>query len=317
MMDKQNTPSKAEEAGFRVPNSIDHFVPSYADHIADDLYTEGIPNYGTGLPSLLDPEDEAPENLDPYDELLRGPAPQQEETIPPPFPSATSSGPLSLTLDKALVFPNTVPATALYSLNYTLNTMGNSVTLSRSVPGVIRMDGTSGKIMDKDLYDIARPPLSLLEFHIKGKRKSTYPGTGNLQLKTGLTGKYWECKFKEKVVLKGKNGTWSDGQGRLVAKEMHEVVAKHVSKKGKEIDSGVRENPGLAFEGREGEVVDALLVDLMVAVWCAKTWYAETFEARMGKPAVTESEFTRIANEKRLITNTFWVASHRITLSRQ
>jgi hypothetical protein len=318
MMDKQHPPSKAVEAGhFRVPNSIDHFVPSYADHIADDLYTEGIPNYGTGLPSLLDSEDEAPENLDPYDELQRGLAPQQEEIIPPPFPSATSSGPLSLTLDKALIFPNTVPATALYSLNYTLNTMGNSVTLSRSVPGAIRMDGTSGKIMDKDLYDISRPPLSFLEFHIKGKRKSTYPGTGNLQLKKGLTGKYWECKFKEKVVLKGKNGTWSDGQGRLVAKEVHEVVAKNVSKKGKEVDSGVRENPGLAFEGREGEVVDALLVDLVVAVWCAKTWYAETFEARMGKPAVTESEFIRILNEKRLITNTFWVASHRITLSRQ
>jgi len=85
MMDKQNPPSKAEEAGhFRVPNSIGHFVPSYADHIADDLYTEGIPNYGTGLPSLL--EDEAPENPDPYDELLRGPAPQQEERIPPPSP---------------------------------------------------------------------------------------------------------------------------------------------------------------------------------------------------------------------------------------
>jgi hypothetical protein len=105
-----------------------------------------------------------------------------------------------------------------------------------------------------------------------------------------LTGKYWECKFREKVVLKGKHGMWTDAQGKVVTKEVNEVVAKNVSNKGKEVDNGVRENPGLVFEGREGE--DALLVDLMVAVWCAKTWCAETFEARMSKPTMAESEFS-------------------------
>jgi hypothetical protein len=43
------------------------------------------------------------------------------------------------------------------------------------------------------------------------------------------------------------------------------------------------------FEEREEE--DALLVDLMVAVWCAKTWCAEMFEARMSKSTMAESEF--------------------------
>ncbi len=57
----------------------------------------------------------------------------------------------------------------------------------------------------------------------------------------GLAGKYWECKFKEKVVLKA------------VAREVNEVVAKNVSKKGKEVDNGVRENPGLVFDEREEE----------------------------------------------------------------
>lgn len=296
-MDKEHSPSKVEEAAqFRTLDSTEDAVPSYAAHTADDLYAEGIPNYGTGLP----PEDEVTDNLDPYDELQRGPAPQEEEAIPPPFPSATPSGPLSLTLDKALIFPNTVPATALYSLNYTLNTMGNSVILSRSVPGAIRTDGTAKKIIDKELYSITRPPLSLLEFHIQGKRKSTYPGTGILQLKMGLTGKYWECKFKEKVVLKGKHGIWRDGQGKAVTKEVNEVVAKKASKKGKEVDSGVRENPGLVFEEWDGGM-DGLLVDLMVAVWCAKTWCAETFESRVAKPTMAESEFLRIVETPWLI----------------
>jgi hypothetical protein len=53
------------------------------------------------------------------------------------------------------------------------------------------------------------------------------------------------------------------------------------------------------FEGREGE--DALLVDLMVAVWCAKTWCAQTFEARMSKPTMAESESSD--NEQNLEAN--------------
>jgi hypothetical protein len=87
----------------------------------------------------------------------------------------------------------------------------------------------------------------------------------------GLTGKYWECKFKEKVVLKGRRRTWSDEQGNVATKEINKVVAEKVSKKRKEFNSGGGQNPGLVFEEREG--VDILLVDLMVAFWCAKTWY--------------------------------------------
>jgi hypothetical protein len=157
----------------------------------------------------------------------------------------------------------------------------------------MRVTGKSSKIMDKDLCDITRPPLSISEFHIHGKRKSTFPGTGNPQMKTSLMGKYWECKFKEKVV----------------AKEVNEIVAKNVSKKGKEVDNGVRENPGLVFEEREGE--DALVVDLMVAVWCAKTWCAETFEARMSKPTMAESESSDRDRSRRLI-GSFSSAPHRL-----
>lgn len=235
IMSKQPSPSKTQEAAqFQTHDAADDAVPSYENHTADDLYTERIQNYGTGLP---DQEEEFANHIDPNDELQLDSAPQDEHPTLPAFPSAPPSGPLSLTLDKALIFPNTVPATALYSLNYTLNTMGNSIKFSRSVPGVIRRAGKSSKIMDKDLYDITRPPLSILEFQIHGKRKSTFPGTGNLQMKKGLTGKYWECKFKEKFVLKGKHGTWTDAQGKVVAKEVNEVSAKDVSKR--ESRSGV------------------------------------------------------------------------------
>jgi len=93
-------------------------------------------------------------------------------------------------------------------------------------------------------------------------------------------------------VLRGKYGTLCDKQGRVVAREVNEVVAKKVSRRGKEVERGVRENPGLVFEvWEEDGGMDPLLVDLMVAVWCAKTWCAETFEARIVKPTMAESEF--------------------------
>ncbi len=301
--------SKAEDVPqFSIGSNPDS-VPSYENHGADDLYTEPavisnyqtgietheledseidnsiqITNYGTGLPSLPDEEDEpilgqgsssVIDNLEPF---------------PPHFPPIAPSSPLSLTLDKALIFPNTVPATTLYSLNFTLNSMGTSITLRRSVPGPFRANGKTGKIIDKEIYDIKRPPMTLLHFVLHGKRKSTYPGVGELQMKQGLRGKYWECKFKSHVVLKGRGGNWVDSEGNLLATEVNEVGLKKMSKKGKEIDDGVRENPGLVFEKKEG--VDPLLVDLMVAVWCAKIWGAETYESRSVRPSASKGLYS-------------------------
>ena len=282
MKDKERAPTKAEEVAQSIMVPEREAVPAYGDHLADDLYTDFNPTYGTGLPAIDDPPEDIlgqpPENYDrepflepPYEPPLRVASP-----VPPP----THVGPLSLTLDKALIFPNTIPATALYSLNYTLNTMGSSITLRRSVPGHMRASGTQGKIIDKDLYDITRPPFDLLSFSIHGKRKSTYPGVGDIRMKSGFATKYWECKFKDKVVLKCKAGEWSDGEGKLVATEVNEVIPKKGKGKGKEVTlgDGVRENPGLNFERRENE--HDLVVDLLVACWCAKMWYAETLDAK-------------------------------------
>ena len=256
-------------------------VPAYGDHIADDLYSDtvqdfSIPNYGTGLPSLdeveSEPDQEAPDNI-----FLSISEARPATPLPPPAPS----GPLCLTLDKALIFPNTVPATALYSLNYTLNTMGNSITLRRSVPGPMRSNCLPGKIQDKDLYDITRPPFSNLFYQIRGKRQSTYPGVGDLKLKSGLRRKHWECRFRDKVVLKSKAGIWENAEGKVVAREVNEVLAKSKKGKDKSVDDGIRENPGLDFEPG----MDDLLVDLMVAVWCTKTWCNQTHESRLSSRA--------------------------------
>ncbi|KAF4630478.1 hypothetical protein G7Y89_g7668 [Cudoniella acicularis] len=259
---------KSVEAGQERSQENSEAVPSYADHTADDLVPEIIPNYGSGLPNFED----APESST-YESITVERASQTPQPLPP-----TVDGPLSLTLDKSLIFPNTVPATALYSLNYTLNSMGNSIMLRRSVPGPTRLNGRPGKIVDKELYSIERRPMDQVT-QIHGQRKSTFPGIGGLEIKKGLFGKHWECRFKNKIVLRGKSGIWEDGDKRIVAREVNEVPIR--SKKGKEneVDSGIKDNPGLNIEAG----VDDLLVDLMVAVWCAKIWFLAARAARSGE----------------------------------
>jgi len=274
--------TKAEEAVQSTMAPVQEAVPSYGAHMADDLYTDVIPSYGSGLPTMDDelevPPARFPEtsSVEPFLE----PPHEQSPRAMSPLPPAAPAGPLSLTLDKALIFPNTIPATALYSLDYTLNSMGNSITLRRSVPGVVRANGQRGKTIDKDLYDIKRPPFDLFSFSIHGKRKSTYPGEGTLRLRSRFIAGYWECRFKNKVVLKEKKGEWSDAGGKLIAREDNEALAKKGKGKGIQTDDAVRENPGLHFV-EEGGATNDLLVDLLVVCWCAKTWYGETLEAKV------------------------------------
>lgn len=239
----------------------DETVPSYGNHTTDSIYTDQVANYGTGLPSE---EDE----LDPQEEAHQPQLPLRETSPEPPTPT----GPLSLTLDKDLIFPNTIPATALYSLNFTLNSMGNSI--------MVRRSGASprGKIVDKDLYGITRQPMSGSHlFEIQGKRQSTFPGTGKIQFKSGLFGGGWECQYKNKLVLKGKRDIWTNVDGKVVAREVNEVPEGN--------KKGVQGKPILNFE----KGIDELLVDLMVAVWCTTIWASGTYEAREMKHTESKS----------------------------
>ncbi|KAH8685438.1 hypothetical protein BGZ60DRAFT_92246 [Tricladium varicosporioides] len=265
---------KEMEASQGHPDEKSDTVPSYDNHRSDNVYSESqpsnIPNYGSGLPSMFDfDSSEGSGFVALAPSRVRTPSPSP---LPTPLPTPASV-PLSLSLDKDLIFPNTIPATALYSLNFTLNSMGNSIMLRRSVPGQKRANGTIGKIVDKDLYAIKRAPFNPAVLQIEGQRKSTYSGQGILQMKHGLRGKYWECKFKDKVVLSQKKGVWEDGNGKAVASETNEISLKNKRVEG---------NPGLNFEIG----TDDMVIDLLVAIWCAKMWFIETYDER--KPTLSD-----------------------------
>jgi hypothetical protein len=249
--------SKADEVAKESTKGPEEAVPAYVDHTSDERYqaTNSLRNYSPDL---------------------------QQSSI-------EAKGCRSLALDKDLIFPATIPSTALYSLNHTLNSKSDSITLRRSVPNTMYPQ----KLKDEDLWEIFRPPNTRTKFQLFGKSESTLMRTGELTMKSGLSGQVWECKFEPDVLLRGKDGVWTDGQGEVAAREVNEVIAKKGSRKGKEneVEDGVRKNPGLTFHERRNGEEDHFLMDLMVAVWCAKTWCAETWESRRDGPSMKEGEF--------------------------
>lgn len=246
--------SKADEVAKESTKNPEEAVPAYIDYTSDERYqaTNSLGNYRSDL---------------------------QKPSI-----EATESH--SLTLEKDLIFPTAIPSTALYSLNHPLNAKRDSIILRRSVPNTIHPQ----KLTDEDLWEIFRPPNTRTKFQLYGETESTRFRTGELTMKSGLSGQVWECRFEPYVLLRGKDGVWTDGQGVVVAREVNEVIARKEGRKGKEneVEDGVRRNPGLTFlESWNGEE-DRFLVDLMVAVWCAKTWCAETWESRRDWPSMKE-----------------------------
>jgi hypothetical protein len=70
------------------------------------------------------------------------------------------------------------------------------------------------------------------------------------------------------------------------------LLLRRASSKWKKVDGGARKNPGLVFKVCGGGM-DALLVDLKVAIWCVKIYCAEAFGARIAKPTMGEGGFRR------------------------
>jgi hypothetical protein len=248
--------SKADKVAKESMKNPEETVPAYIDYTSDERYqaTNSLRNYRLDL--------------------------QQSST--------EATGSHSLTLDKDLIFPSAIASTALYSLNHPLNTKRDSIILRRSVPDTIHPQ----KLTEEDLWEIFRPPNTRTKFQLFGETESTHFRTGEVTMKSGLSGQVWECEFEPDVLLRGKDGLWTDGQGVVVAREVNEVIARKGSRKGKENDvDGVRRNPGLKFLERRNGGEDRFLVDLMVAVWCAKMWCAETWESRRDGPSMKEGEF--------------------------
>lgn len=192
-------------------------------------------------------------------------------------------GPLSIIIDKQLIYPPTPPANALYHLSRTLDSVGFEIELEESIPESIRADGSKHKLRNRKLYSIIRH--SSNSYRIRGHRRNGDKGEGMLSYtRHTFSGDRWSLCFKEEgTVLTGRNGEWMDSSGTVVAEEQNEVQIK---KRGKKDDASPPMPTLIIAEGVED------LKGLLVAVWCAKTWYAEMYSAR--HRSLTRAEGTRI-----------------------
>jgi hypothetical protein len=67
-----------------------------------------------------------------------------------------------------------------------------------------------------------------------GKAERTLTRTGELFMKSELSGQVWECRFEPDFLLRGKDGVWTDVQGVVVARGANEVIAREGDRKGRE-----------------------------------------------------------------------------------
>ncbi len=218
---------------------------------------------------------------------------------PPPYAEQKSelelsesrlSGPLSLTMDGQLIYPTTPPATALYQTSRTLDMPGSSVSISRlgphkfNKPSMLSAGATSpqkleGFDSDKAIYEIIRTPLVLTKLELKGKRRSTLPGS--IKMERGLwSWKTWHEHKGSRTLLfratpntstkKGLGLRWMDAGGQVLAMERLEIDGDRSSR------------PIMAFE----KDLEPATQDLLVACWCAKVWAASQFPMNNGNNAM-------------------------------
>lgn len=280
---------KAEEAESSRVQASEGNAPAYDEHYHDTRYHESEGEFRPSGASTIGQSSQALQESHQGATLL----PLVSDRILPPHSQTSSAispnnevpatGPITLYLDKDLIFPGPPPCNALYSLDYVLQSQGGKLTLRRSIPGAARSDGTLKKVQDKELYELKRG-FVLEKFELVGQRRSTYKGEIILKLKTSLLGKKsWECTLKTKsrdeILLRSQGMEWQNADGKIIARERDDIVvpSKHMKGKGKEkVDEGrgSSSQDELMLVDRSNE----MLVDLLVAVWIAKLWYAETYE---------------------------------------
>ncbi|OAF54936.2 hypothetical protein VC83_08555 [Pseudogymnoascus destructans] len=212
---------------------------------------------------------------------------------------AAQRAPGFLSLDRDLIFPPP-PSQALYSLTFALSANGTSNTVRRSVPAVMRADGSQrSEVTDKDLYNIRRDPILNSCFTIEGKRRSTFPGTLTLRYHANLIkGPYWDCTVEKtgELLMRGKGEEWIDGLGRTVGREPEGICMRRKKRKAMEKEHEKRtqgqnvawkpqvlelvgEGRGRAGGDDNSEDAKARIRDLLVTCWVAKCWDAERVAA--------------------------------------
>ncbi|KFY91492.1 hypothetical protein V498_05430 [Pseudogymnoascus sp. VKM F-4517 (FW-2822)] len=208
---------------------------------------------------------------------------------------AAQQAPTFLSLDRDLIFPPP-PSQALYSLAFALSTTGVSNIVRRSVPAVMRADGSQrSEVTDKDLYAIRRDPISNSCYTIEGKRRSTFPGSLILRYHANIIkGPYWDCTVEKtgELLMRGRGEEWIDGLGRTVGREPGGICLRRKKRKamekeyekrtqGKNVEwkppvlELVGEGRGKAGGDDSSEDAKARIRDLLVTCWVAKCWDAE------------------------------------------
>jgi hypothetical protein len=267
--------AKEQEAGQELRSSIDGAPPPYVQESGQlENYSTGIDEYGPLPPAIEVLSNSNPTHL----------------TQPQEPPTAA---PLSITLDGQLIYPSTPPSNALYHLSFSLDSTGSTIDLEASIPGSLRANGTRYKPHFSILYSLTYGDISTFSYANRGKmvdptlqitskHKAAYPGTGILKYtRHGLGKKAWELSYGGKIVLKCKEGVWFDESGVKAAVEENEVSAK------KEKVPQVRgQLPMLIFS----EGVEETLRGLLVAAWCAKTWYGTSYERRHKSMSISEGK---------------------------
>jgi hypothetical protein len=227
------------------------------------------------------------------------------DSINPPDPQEDiQTGPLSLTLSKQIIYPTLPPARALHHLSLSLESTGHSITLSASIPSRINSEGTRLKARDRDLYIITRG----IGFSIRSQSRTAYLGVGRLLFERhGFKGKRWELSYgggadgkgKRDVVLKKKDGKWTDSMGAAVAEEEEENLAQIKDQtRDRSGEGGGSTSKNRILTIAEG--VDERMKSLLVAVWCATIWYRQTYEELNG--GMTKEDAARRLNTGQAIT---------------
>ncbi|KAI9838553.1 MAG: hypothetical protein M1819_004862 [Sarea resinae] len=195
-----------------------------------------------------DPHTNAHDNLDLKEAL--GQESRQEPSRDVGTTSSLPPGPLSLTLDRDLIYPSSPPSVALYHIPRLLSFRGDRVFLEKCVPAQLRENGTKRRPYDQPLYEFQRDDITSGNCVVVSKAKTTFGGRVGQMKRRGIFGN-WELSYKNRLTLKFKSGKWRDSEGEDIAVE--ESCTTLVVKEG--INEDMR--------------------DLVVAAWCAKIWRAE------------------------------------------
>jgi hypothetical protein len=180
--------------------------------------------------------------------------------------------PPPLTIDSDLIYAIEPPSVAEYHLSSPLSMAENTIFVHRSEAD------PDQNFRDENIYEISRPSGKDEErFSIVGQTEATL--IGSLKRSLAITGHRWSFRdHGGKEILAFASRTWRNDRGQVMAIEDTVIRKKKEGSQQSNSQETVEMRPLLQMSHAVGTTV----VDLIVTLWVAKCWYAET----MGKKEV-------------------------------